>query len=75
MGEDDVPAGMIEAVRCSGEVMARLDDGRCVALDRSTMLCRIYPRRPTVCREFEVGADEYLSEREGSPAVCARADV
>jgi uncharacterized protein len=75
MGEDDVPAEMIEADRWGGQVMARLDDGWCVALDRSTMLCRIYPVRPTVCREFEVGASECLTEREDSRPVRARADV
>jgi len=42
MGEDDVPAGMIQIDRWGGQVMVRLEDGWCVALDRRTMLCRIY---------------------------------
>jgi Fe-S-cluster containining protein len=43
--------------------MARLDDGWCSALDRSTMMCRIYNNRPWICREFEMGAQECQSER------------
>lgn len=38
--------------------MSRLDDGWCSALDRSTMMCRIYNNRPLICREFEMGARE-----------------
>lgn len=62
-GDDDVPADMIEFDRWGGQVMARLGDGWCAALDRDTMLCKIYERRPTVCREFQLGASECLSER------------
>jgi Fe-S-cluster containining protein len=65
MGDDDVPADMVALDRWGGEVMARLDDGWCVALDRDEMLCRIYDVRPMVCREFEVGASECLTERAG----------
>lgn len=62
-GDDDVPDELIEFDRWGGQVMARLDDGWCAALDRSTMRCRIYERRPTVCREFRLGASECLTER------------
>ncbi|MDP2325116.1 MAG: YkgJ family cysteine cluster protein [Gammaproteobacteria bacterium] len=65
MGDDEVPAEMIESDRWGGEVMARLDDGWCIALDRDTMLCRIYDLRPAVCREFEVASNECLTERKG----------
>ncbi|RKT47710.1 YkgJ family cysteine cluster protein [Thiocapsa rosea] len=44
-------------------LMDRLDDGWCAALDRDTMLCRIYAQRPLVCRELEVGSPECLAER------------
>jgi Fe-S-cluster containining protein len=44
--------------------MSRLDDGWCAALDRSTMLCTIYDKRPLICREFEMGSFECLSERD-----------
>lgn len=45
--------------------MERLDDGWCAALDRKTMTCKIYQKRPWVCREFEMGAYECLIERAG----------
>jgi Fe-S-cluster containining protein len=63
MGEDDVPEEFTESDRWGGQVMARLADGWCAALDRNTLLCRIYDVRPTVCRDFQVGADECLTER------------
>jgi len=63
MGDDDVPAMFTETDQWGGQVMARLDDGWCAALDRTTMLCRIYERRPTVCRDFQLGSRECLSER------------
>lgn len=60
---DDPPAEFITIDRWGGHVMKRLADGWCAAVDRSTMLCRIYERRPNVCREFAVGGNECLSER------------
>jgi Fe-S-cluster containining protein len=63
MGEDDVPARYTELDEWGGTVMARLDDGWCAALDRATMLCTIYERRPGVCREFEMGGSDCLTER------------
>lgn len=45
--------------------MARLEDGWCAALERSTMRCSIYDRRPWICREFEMGGYECLVERNG----------
>lgn len=47
-----------------GEVMERSDDGWCVALDRNTLMCTIYESRPWVCREFEMGSFECITERE-----------
>jgi Fe-S-cluster containining protein len=44
--------------------MLRLDDGWCAALDRDTMLCTIYDRRPLICREFAEGSEECLTERK-----------
>jgi len=43
--------------------MARLEDGWCSALDRNTMLCMIYEKRPWICREFEMGGYECISLR------------
>ncbi|MGB5472996.1 MAG: YkgJ family cysteine cluster protein [Gammaproteobacteria bacterium] len=61
--ETGVPETYIETDRWGGRRMARLDDGWCSALDRNTMLCTIYERRPWVCREFEMGSFECLFER------------
>ncbi len=63
MGDDDPPAEFIATDQWGGQVMKRLDDGWCAAVDRVTMLCRIYERRPGVCREFAVGDSECLTER------------
>jgi len=45
------------------ESMLRLDDGWCSALDRDTLMCSIYEKRPWVCREFEMGSFECIDER------------
>lgn len=63
MGDDDPPAEFVATDQWGGQVMRRLDDGWCAAVDRVTMLCRIYERRPGVCREFAVGESECLTER------------
>jgi Fe-S-cluster containining protein len=65
MGEDDPPAEFVATDRWGGQVMKRLDDGWCAAVDRVTMLCRIYERRPGVCRGFAVGESACLAERKG----------
>ena len=46
--------------------MERLEDGWCAALDRNTMMCMIYEKRPWICREFEMGGYECISERAAS---------
>ena len=63
MGEDDVPPELTHADRWGGQVMARLDDGWCAALNRVTMLCAIYERRPAVCRDYQVGGSDCIAER------------
>jgi Fe-S-cluster containining protein len=63
MSEDDVPPHLTEEDRWGARVMARLDDGWCAALERDTMMCRIYERRPTICRGFEVGGSDCIAER------------
>jgi Fe-S-cluster containining protein len=63
MGDDDVPQRFIAADEWGGSVMVRSDDGWCAALDRDTMLCTIYERRPGVCRDFEMGGSDCLTER------------
>ncbi len=64
MGEDNPPERFVAADRWGGQVMARLEDGWCAALDRDTMRCTIYARRPGVCRAFEMGGDDCIVERD-----------
>ncbi|MCG2634743.1 MAG: YkgJ family cysteine cluster protein [Gammaproteobacteria bacterium] len=59
-----VPGHLIDTDAWGASVMARLDDGWCVALDRKSMRCTIYENRPYVCRAFEMGSHECKSERE-----------
>lgn len=58
-----VPEKFIAEDKWGSLTMARLDDGWCAALDRSTMMCSIYELRPWICREFEMGGYECLAER------------
>jgi uncharacterized protein len=61
-----VPRHLTRIDPSGGTLMDCLDDGWCAALDRDTLLCRIYERRPLVCRELEVGSPECLAERISS---------
>lgn len=58
-----VPERFVATDKWGGQTMLRLDDGWCAALDRSTMLCTIYEKRPLICREFEMGSRDCLAER------------
>ena len=58
-----VPQRFIDTDDWGGEVMRRLDDGWCAALDRDSMRCTIYEVRPLICREFETGSPECRDER------------
>ena len=60
---DYVPPRFTAQDRWGGTVMRRLDDGWCSALDRNTLRCTIYSRRPAICREFPVGGSDCLRER------------
>lgn len=63
ISETGVPERFIETDSWGGQTMARLEDGWCAALDRNTMLCSIYEKRPFICRQFEMGGYECLEER------------
>lgn len=63
MGDDDVPQPLTEEDPWGGTVMRRLEDGWCAALDRNTMRCTIYERRPVLCREYPEGGDDCQVER------------
>ncbi|MDP2169761.1 MAG: YkgJ family cysteine cluster protein [Rhodocyclaceae bacterium] len=63
MGEDDIPAKYIARDPWGGWVMLRLDDGWCAALDRDTMRCTIYARRPGICRDYPMGDSDCIEVR------------
>jgi len=63
ISDTGVPKEYITTDQWGGEVMARLDDGWCSALDRATLMCKIYENRPWVCREFEMASPECIEER------------
>ena len=58
-----VPDNYIATDKWGGRTMARLEDGWCAALDRNTMTCMIYEKRPRICRELEMGGYECISIR------------
>ncbi len=66
-GDDDVPPQYIEKDAWGGEIMHRLEDGWCAALNRQTMLCSIYLQRPLICREYELGDHDCLEQRKRIP--------
>ena len=61
-----VPQHYVDTNSWGASVMARLDDGWCAALDRDTLLCTIYDRRPSICRDFEMGEHECITERNNN---------
>lgn len=69
MGDDDIPMRLITEDQWGGWVMRRLDDGWCAALDRNTMRCAIYERRPIVCRDYQMGGSDCIGERSRLVAV------
>ena len=72
MAEDDIRPDLTEVDPWGGQVMARLDDGWCAALERATMLCRIYGRRPTICRDYQVGGSNCVGDRSNLAVVVMR---
>ena len=63
ISDTGVPNRFIEEDDYGGQTMARLDDGWCAALDRNTMMCTIYEKRPWGCRSLEMGSYEWRVER------------
>jgi uncharacterized protein len=55
---DDPPDHFIDIDERGSPIMGKDDDGWCVALDRDTMRCTIYARRPWVCRAFEMAGSD-----------------
>lgn len=63
MPDDIVPRNLVAVDDRGNEVMARGEDGWCVALDQKTMSCGVYAQRPESCRRFVMGAGYCRSER------------
>lgn len=64
-----VPDRFIELDKWGCQTMARLEDGWCAALDRNTLKCTIYDKRPWVCREFEMGEYACVAERAANRVI------
>ena len=61
---DSVPTWFSSRDEHGLECMAKSDDGWCAALDRDSMRCSIYERRPTICRSFLMGGGYCVDERK-----------
>ncbi len=62
--DDQVPEEYTEVVEGFYTAMKQGEDGWCEALDRKTMLCTIYEKRPYLCREYQAGDYDCMKERE-----------
>ena len=62
--DDQVPIRFTTKVDGFYTIMKQAADGWCLALDRKTMLCTIYEKRPYLCRDYKVGDYDCLVERE-----------
>ena len=63
MPEDRIPARFTTRNSHGVEVMARDEEGWCVAVDSARMCCSIYEQRPAICRKFAMGSGYCRSER------------
>ncbi len=64
MPEDNVPRHLVDRNEHGLEVMARGEDGWCIAVDHQRMCCGIYDQRPGICRKFAMGSAYCRDERE-----------
>ncbi|NZA27096.1 YkgJ family cysteine cluster protein [Luteimonas sp. SJ-92] len=53
--DDRVPGHLTARTERGLPVMARDEEGWCVAVDPLRMCCTIYDQRPAVCRKFAMG--------------------
>jgi Fe-S-cluster containining protein len=53
--EDRVPMHLTDFTEAGLHVMARDEEGWCVAIDAGRMCCSIYDSRPQICRKFAMG--------------------
>ena len=63
MSGDDVPEHLTEHDERNTTEMRRGSDGWCAALNRDTLRCTIYARRPSICREFAMGGNDCVDAR------------
>ncbi len=63
MSDDLTPRQYVEESDVGPDVMARGEDGWCVALDPLRMCCSIYDLRPQICRKFAMGSAYCRDER------------
>ena len=61
--EDAIPGHLTEFNAEGVRVMARDEDGWCVALDGAKMNCGIYDTRPAICRKFAMAGPYCLDVR------------
>ena len=64
MPDDVVPRHLVERTNQGLDVMARDEEGWCVAVDHRHMCCSIYHQRPAICRKFAMGSAYCRSERK-----------
>jgi len=62
--DDQVPTRYTQKRDNLYMVMKQGKDGWCEAVDRTTMLCSIYEKRPYLCREYQCGDYDCLVERQ-----------
>lgn len=62
--EDRVPVHLTDVTDAGLTVMARDEDGWCVAIDSARMCCSIYDMRPGICRRFRMGGPYCQAVRE-----------
>ncbi|KAF1692529.1 zinc/iron-chelating domain-containing protein [Pseudoxanthomonas jiangsuensis] len=60
---DRVPPHLVDRDPSGLEVMAQDEDGWCAAIDPLHLRCTIYPQRPAICRQFEMGGPACLDVR------------
>ena len=62
--EDGVPSHLTTHTDAGLHVMARDEEGWCVAIDAARMCCSIYETRPEICRRFVMGGAYCRDVRE-----------
>jgi Fe-S-cluster containining protein len=63
MPEDNVAEHLTTRTEAGLHVMARDEEGWCVALDGARMCCSIYESRPKICRKFAMAGPYCLDVR------------